>query len=400
MCARNGHDDPRRSASRARVLRVLREAGEASRAEIVQRTELSRATVSSVLAELRDEGLVVEVDGTAQSRTGRPAVLVRLARSAGTALGIDFGKRHLRVAIADLGHEVLAERCVDLDSDHVAERGMEVAVGLVDEVLSESGVDRSRVIGVGMGLPGPIHQTTGELGSSTILPGWVGVRAAEAMTERLGLPVQVDNDANLGALGEWTWGAGKGADDVLYLKLATGIGAGLVVAGRLFRGAGGTAGEIGHTIVDPQGPVCRCGNRGCLETLVGVPALLDLLAPTLGPVTWPEVLERAGNGDLGCRRVIADAGAAIGAAAAMVCNLVNPARIVVGGDLGAADELLLGPMRQSLQRAAIPSAAADAEVVAGVLGERAEVLGAIALVLRESEPGASLPVLRKTLETA
>jgi predicted NBD/HSP70 family sugar kinase len=162
----------------------------------------------------------------------------------------------------------------------------------------------------------------------------------------------------------------------------------LIIEGRPFRGAGGTAGEIGHTIVDPEGPVCRCGNRGCLETLVGAPALLELLRPTLGPLTLREVLARADDGDAACRRTIADAGGAIGAAAAgTLCNLFNPDRIVVGGDLGAAGELLLAPLRDALLRAAIPSAGADVDVVAGVLGDRAEVLGAIALVLRDSGLG-------------
>jgi predicted NBD/HSP70 family sugar kinase len=381
-------EDPRRSASRERVLRVLRETGPVSRADIARRTALSRATVSSVLAEFRDAGLVIECDSAPEDpragQAGRPPSLVRLDRSAGAALGIDFGKRHLRVVVADLGHSVLAERCVELDSDHEAVQGMEVAAGLVDEVLSEAEIERGVVVGVGMGLPGPIHLETGELGSATILPGWVGVRASKAMSDRLGLDVRVDNDANLGALAECVWGAAKGCANVAYLKAATGIGAGLIIAGRLFRGTGGTAGEIGHTSVDPRGPVCRCGNRGCLETLVGVPALLALLAPAGGPAALPEVLAQAQNGDLACRRAIAEAGTAIGAAAAMLCNLINPERIVVSGDLGAAGELLLGPMRDALRRTAIPSAADDVEVVAGVLGERAEVLGAVALVLRDS----------------
>jgi predicted NBD/HSP70 family sugar kinase len=376
--------DPRRSASRDRVLRVLRELGPASRAEIVRRTSLSRATVSSVLAEVRDEGLVLESDAEPTGQ-GRPATLVRLSPSAGAVLGIDFGKRHVRVAVADLGHTVLAEQAIELHTDQSATEGMKVADLLARDVLAEAGVSERQVVGVGVGVPGPIRQASGELGSATILPGWVGVRVQEAMEHRLGLPVVVDNDANLGALGEWTWGAARDCAEVVYLKVSTGIGAGLIVGGRLYRGAGGTAGEIGHTIVDPAGPICRCGNRGCLETLVGVPALLELLAPALGELSLQQVLDRAAEGELAPRRAIAEAGAAIGAAAATLCNLVNPAKIVVGGDLGAAGELLLAPMREALGRSAIPSAAADVEVVPAVLGERAEVLGAIALVLREGE---------------
>jgi len=362
---------------------VLRQRGPVSRAQIAADTALSRATVSSVVDELQASGLVLE-EGPGPTQAGRPPALVRLNHRAGTALGIDFGKRHLRVVVADLGHRVLAERGEELDSAHEAEHGMAEAARLVAEVLEEAGAQRTTVIGVGMGLPGPINQTTGELGSSTILPGWVGVRAQAAMSERLDLEVQVDNDANLGALGEWTWGAGRGAANGAYLKVATGIGTGLIVDGRPFRGAGGTAGEIGHTMIDRDGPVCRCGNRGCLETRVGALALLELLRPAHGELTVRELLEQAQAGDQACRRVLADAGSAIGAAAANLCNLLNPERIVVGGELGAAGELLLEPLREALGRAAIPSAAADAEVVAGELGERAEVLGAVALVLRSS----------------
>jgi predicted NBD/HSP70 family sugar kinase len=380
--------DRRRSESRERVIGALRELGAVSRAELVRHTGLSRATVSSVLSELLESGLVLESEAPADApragQTGRPPALLRLDRTAGVAIGIDFGKRHLRVAVGDLGHRVLAERRTEMDSDHPASEGIEVAAGLVDEVLEEARADRSAVAGVGMGLPGPVHQISGELGSSTILPGWVGVRAQEAMSERLGLEVHVDNDANLGALGEWMWGAARDSSNVAYLKLSTGIGAGLILDGHPFRGAGGTAGEIGHTIVDPNGAVCRCGNRGCLETIVGAPALLELLRPTLGDVGLPEVLERAEEGDPVCRRVIADAGAVVGAAAATLCNLFNPECIVVGGDLGAAGELLLAPLRDAVGRASIQSAAADVRVVSGVLGARAEVLGAIALVLRSS----------------
>ncbi len=233
-----------------------------------------------------------------------------------------------------------------------------------------------------MGLPGPVHRPSGQLGNSTILPGWVDIRAEDAVSEALGHPVEVENDANLGALGEWMWGAGRGADHMAYVKAATGIGAGFIVAGAPYVGAGGTAGEIGHTVVDPGGPICRCGNRGCLETLAGAPAVLGSLRDVHGDdLTLPDAVAFALHGDAGCARAIADAGTAIGTAVATLCNLFNPQRVVVGGDLGAAGELLLGPLRESLARGAIRSAADDVEVVQGELGERAEVLGAVALVL-------------------
>ena len=152
-----------------------------------------------------------------------------------------------------------------MPDDYDADFGIEQAAELVERVLEASGVDAGRLLGVGMGLPGPVHRS-GLVGSSAILPGWAGTHAAERMAERLDMQVLLSNDANLGALAEATWGAGQGACGLVYLKLATGIGAGIVIDGRLFEGAGGTAGEIGHTSLQETGDICRCGSRGCLET--------------------------------------------------------------------------------------------------------------------------------------
>jgi predicted NBD/HSP70 family sugar kinase len=211
------------------------------------------------------------------------------------------------------------------------------------------------------------------------------------MERRIGLSVHVDNDANLGALAELYWGAGRGADDLVYLKVATGVGAGLVFDGHLYYGAGGTAGEIGHMTTDESGPLCRCGNRGCLETFAGAPAIVELLRSSLGEeLSITEIAARADGDDAGCRRAMADAGRHIGHALADVCNLFNPERIVVGGTLGQSCRTLRDAMGDAVRERAIRSAADDVEIVPGVLGERAEVLGAVALFLGRAEPRAHL----------
>jgi len=382
-----------RESNRLRVIQALRVLGVTSRADVARRTGLSRSTVSSIVAALQAEGIVVDrdPDGRPAGGGGRPPAPIALYPAAGLAIGVDFGKRHLAVALADLSHEMLAEEWREMPDDYDAETGVERAAELVEMVLDGAGADRGRVLGVGMGLPGPVHRT-GVVGSSAILPGWAGTHAAERMSDRLGMEVWLGNDANLGALAEATWGAGRDAGGLVYLKLATGIGAGIVIDGRLFEGAGGTAGEIGHTSLDETGDICRCGSRGCLETYASAAAIAGLLSRSLGePLTPDDVLRRAVDGEPGCRRALADAGRHIGAAVADLCNLINPERIVVGGSMAVAGDLLLDPLREAVGLRAIPSAAEDVEIVLGELGERAELLGAVALVLHEAGPAWSGP---------
>jgi predicted NBD/HSP70 family sugar kinase len=376
-----------RESNRRRVIDALRERGTVSRAELARVTGLSRSTVSTIVADLIESGLAAEGDGaTPDGHAGRPPVMVSLDSSAGLALGIDFGHRHLRVAVSDLSHTVLAETWREIDVDHSAEHGLAAAAEFVDQVLEEAGVDRGRVIGAGMGLPAPIDRASGTVESSCILPGWVGVDAAAEARRRLGMLVAVENDANLGALAELVWGAGQGKSDVAYIKLATGIGAGLILGGRIHHGVGGTAGEIGHTLIVEAGAVCRCGNRGCLETLASARAIADLLSASRGEqISTRRLLELSAAGDAAAQRLIGDAGRAVGVAVANLCNLLNPQCVIVGGDLSAAGDVLLEPLGDSVRRNAIPSTVEDIEIVPGVLGERAELLGALALVMHESD---------------
>ena len=195
------------------------------------------------------------------------------------------------------------------------------------------------------------------------------------------MPVHVENDANACAVAEAAWGAGAGAADVVYLKLSRGIGAGLILDDRLYGGALGTAGEIGHTTRTAEGELCRCGNRGCLETTAGIEAI----ARRAGQPGIAEVIAQADAGDVASRRALRDAGSEIGQAAAMICNVLNPRRIVIGGELAAAWPHLEASFRAALDRAAMHVAAAAAEVVPAALGSRAEALGALALVLRDGD---------------
>src|SRR3954451_1297671 len=264
-----------------------------TQADLARASGLSPATVSSIARELRDEGWLEEGD-----RARRAALA--LSRSAGVAVGVDFGHSHVRVAIADLAHTVLAEAEEPVDVDHSAGQGIALAGRLVRGLLDEGGARPSRITGVGMGAPGPLLRDTGEIGDSAILPGWIGARPEELMEAELGRAVRVENDANLGALAEIVWGAGRGRTDVVYVKVATGVGAGLVLNGRLYQGAGGTAGEIGHVTIGERGPGCRCGNRGCLEAFAGAEGVVGPLRRRPGAgVARRGVVAMALEGDLG-----------------------------------------------------------------------------------------------------
>ena len=382
-----GSQSALRRANQLRVLRAVRTAGALTQAEIARGTGLSAATVSNIVRELREARTVI-VSPT--SSGGRRAQRVELARHAGIAVGVDFGVSHLRVALSDLGDRIVSEETIAYDVAASAERGIRRAVWLVETLLAQARVDRSEVIGVGVGVPGPVDATTGEIDTATIMTGWAGVRPADELRGRLGMPVHVDNDANLGALGEMVGGAGRGCGHLVYLKLSNGVGAGIVADGRLYRGAGGIAGAIGHITVDARGPVCRCGNRGCLETLVGGPYLLQMLPRPPGrgdaPPTMRTVIAEALAGDLGCRRILADAGRAVGNGVAILANLFNPRLVILGGDLARAGELLLQPIRQSAEEGAIPSALRSLSVLRGTLDERAQVVGALALAATTVQP--------------
>jgi len=376
---------------------VLRTHGRTSQAEIARATGLSRTTVSTLVAELKEGGVVFEVDAKAHdSRGGRPGVQLVLEDSSKAVIGIDFGHSHVQVALGGLSREVLAERTCELDVDRQAQTALDAAARMVREVLAQAGVKREAVVCAGIGIPGPVDRAHGTVGSATILPGWRGLRIAAEMESRLGLPVEIENDANCGALAEMTWGAGRDCSNFAYIKAATGIGAGLVVDGRLLHGASGTAGEIGHTTLDESGALCYCGNRGCLETVASGPAILQLVGNGTGngsveALTLSRVIDLAVEGDVRCRRAISDAGREIGVAVAGLCNLINPERVIVGGLLSRAGDLLLQPVRDSIRRHAVQAAAERVEVVPAVFIERAELMGSLALALRAWNPALASP---------
>ncbi len=372
-----------RRSNRSTILAALAEAGVLSRADIARTTGLSRTTVSSLVRELLADGMVTERPDRGQPHkggSGRPSTLLMLTTPPAVAVGVDLGHRHICVAVAELNSPVLAEREIVLDVDHHAAAALDSAARLVGQTVADAGIEPGRVVGVGMGIPGPLDRQTGRI-TSSILPGWRDLAPGEELQQRLHLPVSVDNDANMGARGELAYGAARGLQDVIYVKVSNGLGAGLVLSGRLYHGTTGIAGELGHVQLREDGAVCRCGSRGCLETQVAAPKLVELLQPAHDEtLTVDRILELARQHDAGVNRVLDDAGRAIGRALADLCNTLNPAAIVVGGTIGASDALLHG-IRDSVDRYAQPNTVAAVRIIPGELAERAEVMGAVALAL-------------------
>jgi predicted NBD/HSP70 family sugar kinase len=368
---------------RVRVLRALTERPRLSRAELVQRTGLARATVGSVVYDLIEAGLVRESgEGPTASRTGRPPQLLSLQPDAAYALGLDVGHEHVRTVVTDLVGTIRSDRSAPLAVDHDPQRALDTAAALIDAAVQEAGVRREKILGLGLGIACPVDKSTGELHADGIMPGWVGVRPTDELAERTGLAVRIINDANAGVLAERRFGAARESGDVLYVRLSSGIGAGAVCDGRMLLGRDGLAGELGHVTVEPQGAVCRCGNRGCLETVASPTAIAALLARSWGrPVSSADLPELLRGGERGTLRAVADAGEAVGRALACAVMLLNPELIVVGGDLVTAGEALFEPMRRALGRATMSSQNHALRIVPGALGDSAGVLGAAALVL-------------------
>ena len=372
-----------RRANRRDVLSLLRVSGALTQAEVSRATGLSHGSVSNIVRELTRQGLV---SSRSEVRNGRRIAEVTINPSAGLVCGIDFGNRHVRVAVADLSHRVRGEVYQVLEYSHAAPASVSRASAMVREQLAAAGADLRDLQVVAVGLPGPIDRDTGRTSSPAILPGWADFDVRAAFERSLGVMTVVDNDANLGALAEGFWGAGRGLSDFAYVKVSTGIGAGLVLNGTLYRGTSGTAGEIGHTTIEEDGPLCRCGNRGCLEMFAAAPALLALVRASHGDgLTIEDVLRLGEAGDIGCRRVITDAGRHIGVALANLCNLLGPQLLIIGGELAAAGDLLLDAVRGSMARRAVSLPSPTPEVTTGRLSERAGVLGALALALQQSD---------------
>ena len=368
------------------LLQLIREGDGATRADLSALTGLARSTIAQRLEQLRSQGLLREL-GESDSTGGRPPMMLAFNEDAGVALAADLGATHSRLAVTNLGGTVLAEDSADMP----IAGGPETVLDWVDErfhaLLREVGRDDDVVRGIGIGVPGPVEHATGRPRNPPIMPGWDGYPIPERFADRYRVPVLVDNDVNIMALGEhWTnWAA---VDHLLFIKVGTGIGCGIVVAGRIHRGAQGAAGDIGHIRVaggdEAESIVCSCGNVGCLEALAGGGAMaVRLRDQGLDAADSRAVVELARAGEPAAVRLVRESGRLIGEVLAASVNLYNPSVIVIGGDVAQAHEQLLAGVREVVYQRSLPLATRHLRVVRSQLADRAGVIGAAVMVIEE-----------------
>lgn len=374
------------------VLHAVRTRADVSQPELVRLCSSSRSIVAARVAELRSLGLLDDA-GLGRSTGGRAPRRLRLRAGAGLVVGVDLGASGARLAVADLGGRILDETAIGTEvadgPDAVLDR-IETAVGTLLD-----GHDAPRW-GLGIGLPGPVDVTAGLPVAPPIMPGWDRHPVRARLAERLGMPVWVDNDVNLLALGELRADPAAAGQDLICVKVGTGIGAGLVSDGRVHRGANGAAGDIGHIAVTDAAVVCRCGNTGCLEAVAGGAALVRdagelartgrsaTLAARLGEqgaLTIADVTDAAEHGDPAARSLLAEAGRTIGATLATLVSFYNPARVVLHGRVVTAGDHVLAAVREVVYRRSLPLATRTLRIEPSPLGALGGLIGAVHLAL-------------------
>jgi glucokinase-like ROK family protein len=377
-------------APHLRVLRLLRDEGPVSRAELGDRLELTRPRLLAEVERLVSAGLIAEA-GMAASRGGRRSTLVEIHPGLRFA-AIDLGASSIDIEVTNGRLEPVAAYCEPSD----IRSGPKVILQRVSELLAKARTDGvyERLDGVGIGVPGPVSFRDGVPVSPPIMPGWDRYPVREVLAREHGCPAVVDNDVNIMAIGERHGGVAHSVDDFLFVKIGTGIGCGIHLAGAVYRGVDGCAGDIGHIQVDAGGPVCSCGNAGCLEALFSgaalardaiaaarageSPALAERLAAK-NELTAKDVADGAAEGDVTCIRLIREGGRRVGGVLATLVSFANPSMIVIGGGLAQLGHVLLAEIRSVVYRRSLPLATGNLPVVLSELGGRAGVTGAAVL---------------------
>lgn len=368
-----------KAINRVSILNAIKSYGPIARTDIAELTGLSPATVTGLTAELIDDGLVL-IKEEGDSRGGRRPILLALDSQGAYVIGIKLAEEHATLALTDLNAAIVSKRTVQLterDPEHVSR----ILAESVQTVLDTAGINRSRLLGVGVGLAGVIDSQTG---LCRISPhnGWREVSFAKLLEDELDCIVYLDNNVNTLTRVEQLYGSGQHVRDFLVITIGRGIGMGIVANGQVYRGTRGGGGEFGHMAIDPDGPVCGCGNRGCLETFAAEPWLLYRARQQGLDVHTPnDLVAAAKTGDAVALDVFAQGGRVLGQAIASVVNLLNPALIIISGEGVRAGDFLFSPMREAMQQHMFGQLAEDVEIRIEPLSEDTWARGAASLVL-------------------
>ncbi|NUQ31413.1 MAG: ROK family transcriptional regulator [Dermatophilaceae bacterium] len=362
------------------VLALIRAHGDVTRAELVDRTGLARGTVGARLDALQQAGLIAPAEMTSTSR-GRPPSRFRFRHEGGVLLIADSGATGVRLAVTDLAGTVEAQSRLSLDIATGPDEWLDAVMSAFTGMLDELGLSGSAVHGIGLALPGPVDNVAGMVVSPPIMTGWDRYPIRDKLATHFTCPVVVENDANAMAIGEHRL-AHPDVSSMLMLKLATGIGAGLIAGGAIFRGADGAAGDIGHiqVVVPEEGtpPQCRCGNQGCIEAYAGGWALVrDLQDAGLEVATVHDAVQLIASGDPTATRLLRRAGRIIGIALSDAVSLLNPEVVVIGGELAAAENHLVAGIRESVYARSLPLATRRLQIVPAAERELAGVRGLV-----------------------
>jgi len=373
----------------SRIVRALSERGALSAAQLARLTGLAKSTVSTALSELRGSDMVVEVGIESPGGVGRPATALTLNPKAGTCIGILIGQTEIQVILADVSHSVLFDRTAYLDLDYSPETAIKDVRRLIAEAYDGQWQHREGLLGVGIAVGGPVNPVTGTMLRAGGMPTWAGVDLRELFGPIFpGVPIFCDNESNCSAIAEMTWGAAQGHDDFIVYTLDLGVGGAIVSGGKVLRGIAGGAGEFGHVVLDPNGPPCRCGNRGCVEAYASFRAPLAEAERHFGrSLRLADVVEMALAGDETCRRLIERTGEAGGHGLGIIGSVFNPTLIVVSGRLAAAGDILMKPLEESFERFALVKRGDVPDNARTILrpsrfADNGACMGAVGLVLR------------------
>ena len=368
-----------REINQSIVLNAIRSHGALSRTDIAQQTSVSLPTISDITAELIESGLLYE-QSTGVSTGGRRPVLLALNPQAGYAIGVKLTEEALTAVLTDLDATIVARHGAPLIG-HTPEQIAATMRDVVRSLVPSAG--GRPVFGVGVGMAGVIDRDRNLVRHATYF-GWHDLPFGQLLERQLDMPVVVDNDVNALTAAEQWFGSGRGTADFPVVSLGRGVGLGMVLDGRLYRGSRGGAGEFGHTTVAPDGPLCACGKRGCLEALISDPAITQRATAALGsPVTIQEAIRIALGGDALLQGIFAAAGRTLGLAVANLVNVLNPALVIISGEGLRAGGLVGEPFHQTLREHCFDGLADDLRVVSEPWGDEAWARGAASLLLGE-----------------